>query len=156
MRNQDRCCGGGIAAQSAEDALFRVGVHVGKRIIENQNCWSPKQGACDGGTLFLAAGKSDSAFTYHGFKSLRELLNLAANMRSFGSLKHVFEVGIWNPKCEVSTDCFAEEECLLRHHADVPTQHGEGIIANFTVIDQKGTIRHLKEPCNEVHQGSLS
>ena len=43
-------------AEPAEDALFRVGVHARKRIIQNENFWLAQNRARKRSSLFLATG----------------------------------------------------------------------------------------------------
>ena len=78
----------GIVAESAQDALFGVGIDAGQGVVEDEDGGAAQQGAGDGGALFLSAGKRDAAFADDGFKALRELLELLADVGGFGGFEH--------------------------------------------------------------------
>jgi hypothetical protein len=80
--------------------------------------------------LLLSAGERDAALADHGLKALRKLLELLADVRGFGGFEHLFRAGMRRAEGQVFADGFAEEEGLLRNHADVAAQHGQRIIAH--------------------------
>ena len=55
MGDQNSGRGGGIAAEAAQNALFRVGVHAGQRVVEDEDGRTAQQGAGDGRALLLSA-----------------------------------------------------------------------------------------------------
>src|SRR5579863_5345683 len=156
VRDEDRGGGGGIGAQSAENALFSVCIHAGERIVEDKNRRAAQQCAGDGASLLLPAGERDAALADHGLKPLRKLLELLADVRGLGSLKHFGFAGAGRTKGEVFTKRLAEQERLLRHHADVAAQNGERIVAHGTAIDEEGAFGRFIEARNEAHHGGFS
>src|SRR6185369_16142520 len=56
---------GSIAGETGEDLLFGLCVHRRKRIVKYQDGRVFKERPGDGSSLFLAAGKSDAAFSDH-------------------------------------------------------------------------------------------
>ena len=83
-----------VAAQPTQNALFRVCVHAGQRVVKNQNRRPPQQSAGNCGALLLPAGEGYAAFAHHGFKALRKLLELAADVRGFGGIQHLLGLGV--------------------------------------------------------------
>src|SRR5579863_6069203 len=122
VRDEDRGGCGGIGAQSAENALLSVCIHAGERIVEDENRRAAQQCAGDGASLLLPAGKRDAALADHGLEPLRKLLELLADVRGLGSLKHFGLAGAGRTKGQVFAKCLAEQERLLRHHADIAAQ----------------------------------
>src|SRR5579863_8108537 len=47
---------GGVVAQSAQDALFGIGVYACEGVIQNENRGAAQQGPSNGQALFLSAG----------------------------------------------------------------------------------------------------
>ena len=55
MGDEDGSGCGGIAAEAAEDSLFRVSVDAGQGVVEDEDGGTAQQGAGNGGALFLPA-----------------------------------------------------------------------------------------------------
>ena len=88
--------------QSAQNALFGVGVHAGQRVVEDENGRAAQQGAGNGGALLLPSGERDAALAHHGFKPLRKLLEFLADMGGFGGLEQVLRPALGAPKARFS------------------------------------------------------
>ena len=70
MRNKNRSSILHDFAQMIQDLIFGVGIHAGKRIIENQDPWIANDRAGNGGSLLLSAGKRDAALAHQGLELL--------------------------------------------------------------------------------------
>src|SRR5882724_12817351 len=72
VRNED---GGAVAhhfTQVVKDCFFRVSIHAGKSVIQDENTRVAYDGARNRATLFLSAGKRDTALTDQRFVAFGE------------------------------------------------------------------------------------
>ena len=145
-----------IAAQSAQDALFGVGVDAGQGVVEDQDGRAAHQGARDGRALFLSAGQRYAAFARPWFEALRKFLELLPDVGGFRGFEQFFGAGVGRAEGEVLADCLAEEEGLLRHHADVAAQRGQRIVADGPAVDQQRAFGGLVEAGDQIDQGGLA
>src|ERR1019366_645604 len=65
MRNQDSGAAARDIFQSTQDFFFRVGIHAGKGVVEDQYLRISQNSAGESGALLLSTGKSDSALPDH-------------------------------------------------------------------------------------------
>jgi len=113
VRDENGGRGGSESAQSAQDAFFGVGVHAGQCI--NPESKSPAGAArpAQSPSAVSAAGKGDAALADHGFKALRELFELAANVGRFRRFDQILRGRVGRTKGQVFADGRAEKKSLL-------------------------------------------
>ena len=78
--------------------------------------------------------------------------NSSANVRGLGSLKQFFGAGIGRAKGQVFANGLAEEESLLRNHADIAAQNRQRIIAHRPAIDQQRAFGRFIEARNQIDE----
>ena len=132
-------------AQPAQDALFGVGVHARKRIVQDQNSWLAQDGARQRCPLLLAAGKRDAALADHGVEPLRKALNLAGNAGDLRRFENVLFVRVRHAKRDVLAQRLAEKERVLRHVSDRPPQLRQRIFADGSPIDEERSRRRFPQ-----------
>ena len=136
-------------AQAAQDALFGVRVHAGKRVIQNQNFRLAQYRARDGRPLFLAARKRDAALAHHRVVALREALDLARNAGDFRGFENVlFQRGV-HAERDVFAQSVAEKKRVLRHVPDRAPHFRQRIVANRAAVEEQRSRRRIPQPRNQ-------
>jgi len=87
MRNEDRRASAHNFAQVIQNLIFGVRVDAGERVVENENLWTPQQGACDGGALLLPP-ESVMPRSPPSCRSLRETFDFAREVAPRPPLSH--------------------------------------------------------------------
>ena len=106
-----------------EDLVLGVGIHAGKRVVENQNAGIADDGARNRGPLFLSAGKSDAALADQRPVLFGKFFNVRPRCWPPRPLRIYFFVGgIFLAEGDVFPDGLAEQKSFLRHKADLPAQ----------------------------------
>ncbi len=89
VRNED--CGA-VAHDFTEvvkDCFFRVSIDAGKSVIQYENTRVAYDGARNRATLFLSAGKRNTALTYQRFVAFGEAFNIASDVGGGGRALHL-------------------------------------------------------------------
>ena len=77
-------------------------------------------------------------------------------MRRFCRLQQILGVGMRSAKGQVLANRLAEEESLLRHHADVAPQDRQRILAHRPPVDEQRAFGRFVEPRNQVGESGLA
>src|SRR5579859_3758461 len=125
-------------AQVVQDLFFRVGVHAGKSVIEDEYSRIANDGAGDGGTLFLSAGKGDAALSHQGGITLWKLLDVSRDVGGLCRSPYLFIGGALDSEGDVLAHRVAEKECLLRDKSYVVPQHLYRVLVDGAAIYQQG------------------
>jgi len=100
-----------------------VGVHAGQGVVEDQYAGSADDGTRDCGPLLLSATERDPAFAYNRLVPTRKSGDVLCDVGRFCRLLDgkLFGQRVHLPRAkrDVLGDGVAEEECLLRHEADI-------------------------------------
>jgi hypothetical protein len=111
-----------------EDRGLGLRVDGREGVVEDQDRGVADDRAGDGGALPLAAGERDAALPERRVEAEREVVDVARELREPRDLAdprppRLLVVGLGDAVGDVLGDGVAEEERLLRHQADVASQH---------------------------------
>src|SRR5207248_7890758 len=99
-------------------------------IVENKNSRVTDQSTRDGSALLLPARKGNSALPHQCFVLVRKAFDLIGDIRRLRCPAYLVVGGLLHSKGYVLAHSFAEQECFLRHKANVAPQNRKRIFAD--------------------------
>src|SRR5262249_25510853 len=112
--------------------------------------------AGDRDTLALAARERDAALADHGVVALRQALDELVRLRGPRSLLHLVLRELTATERDVVADGGAEEERILRDHADLASQRRERDVADVHAVDHDAPSEDVVEARHERRERRLA
>src|ERR1017187_7814109 len=137
------------------DQALGFGVEGGSGFIEDQNARVLKDGAGDGDTLTLAAGKFHAAFPNDGPVAAGQLHNERVRVGGFGSLDDRFSRGFGTTVADVIDERAAEEKRLLHEYTHLAAERFDTHVADIDVIDEDRALVDVVEAAEQIHRRCL-
>jgi len=144
------------AIEGGEDLVFGFGIDRGGGIVEEENRRFEEDGAGDGETLALSAGKAAAALAEDGVVALGELGDEIVGGGDFGGAFDLVARGLGVAEGDVGGDGVGEEEAFLEDDADVAAEVVEVEAAGVDAVDEHGAGGGIVEARDETHQDALA
>src|SRR4030095_11388306 len=111
--------------QTGEDFFFRVRVHAGERVVEDEHSWMAQERSRKRGPLALTAGERDAALADDGIESLSELVDFFVELGQVRGLANLSARGPGIAHADVVRDRIGEEKTFLRNEGQGFSQLGQ-------------------------------
>ncbi len=129
--------------QSVKDPLFRLDVHGGESIIEDEDRWIHQDRSGDGNPLPLPTGEGDSLLADHGIHACGKFNHLIINLCNSGRLFNLLKRGIGPSEGNIFPDCIGKEKGVLRNIANSSSQYLKRNTMDFNPVEQDRAFRRF-------------
>ena len=136
--------------------LFALRIERGSRFVEDEDLRILQDRSCDGDALALTAGEDETAIADLGIDAARQAMNEFLCIRGPNGIPDLFIRRIQTAIENIFFDGGIEEECILRHKADVVTKGADCHIPDVDAIDVDGSACHVIETRKQVGNGRLA
>ena len=136
--------------------LFALRIERGSRFVKDEDLRILQDRSCDGDALALTAGEDESAIADLGIDAARQAMDEFLCIRSPNGIPDLFIRRIQTAIENIFFDRGIEEECILRHKADVVTKRADCHISDVDAVDINGSACHIIETRKQVGNGRLA
>src|SRR5215469_1135079 len=134
---------------------FRLVVERGGRLIEDENPWIGQKRPRNCEALTLTARQRDAALADRCVVAVRHPHDEFVRARQASGRHDLFERDCGVDERDVFADGPVEQDALLQHHADLPTQPGGVDQSRVEAVNQNTAGIRQVEPLNELGNGTL-
>src|SRR6266446_4858367 len=142
--------------QFTQNLLFRVRVHAGQRVVQNEDPRIPHDGAGNRCSLFLSSRKRNASLTDHGFVFAGKFLDVALNSRNRRCSTNVRIRSGLHAKRDVLANRLAEQERILGNKADRSAQRLQWNSLDRHTINEQRIRRRVVKPRDQLNQRGFS
>ena len=138
------------------DAEFRLQVHAGGRVIQDQHPGVEQQGTGDGHPLLLPSGEGHAPLSDRRFVPVGKLHDEIVRLGRCGCGDDVVHGRLGPAKGNVLADRARKEGRLLKDDPDVRAQALDRRLADVDAVDGHLSFAHVVKAGNEVDDGGLA
>ena len=124
--------------------------------IEHQNLWIAQNGACDGDSLALAAGKPPATFADRRVIAQRKFQNQVVHLGCPGCRFHFGVGGVELAQSYIFADGGVEEDGVLEDYADARAHRGQRHAADIVSIECDAAFLGIVEAHQKTEYGAFS
>ena len=143
------------AVECSADAQFRVGVHAGRGLVEDEDARVKGQGAGKVDQLLLAGGKRTAALLHRFVEAARQALDEVQRVHIKGGLAQVGVGDLLVAEADVSGDGSAEQERVLEDDGEVLAQREQIVLAQVDAVEQDLAGGHVVEAHHQAGEGGF-
>ena len=138
------------------DFFFRFHIHCRCGIVQDQDGRLHRQSSCQGDTLFLTAGKTNTTFSDDRIISVRHTIDEGCCCRKFCALRYFFERQMHITVRDIAFDRIGIQKYILVCQTDVFAQTVQRIILHRHTVDQDLPAAHFVEARDQIDQRRLA
>src|SRR6185437_6241796 len=143
-------------AQVVQDLVFRLGVHAGEGIVQDEDAGVADDGPGDGGALLLATGQSNATLSHRGGVLLGKILDIGGDAGTLRRQADRLFIGLVGAESDVLLHRIAEQERFLGHKADRAAQGFQRVIGDGAAVEQDASGGRVVNAGNQADQGGLA
>src|SRR5262249_54121957 len=127
---------GDQATQRFQNEPFRLSVHRGGRLIQNEDRGVFQEGAGDGDALTLAAGQGHPPLSHIGVIALGEVANKLVGVGGPGRLQHFELRSARAAVSDIVADVAGEQDRVLQDDGDLIAQRPQAQVPHVLTVDE--------------------
>jgi hypothetical protein len=132
-------------AEGGVDLLLGLGVDRRGGVVQDEDAGIGEQGPGERHPLALPARQAEAALPHDRVVAIGQVGHEPGGAGGPGGGPHLVVGGVGPAVGDVGPDRVGEQEALLEHDADVPTQRLEGDVAHVDTVDPDRSPQHVVE-----------